>query len=97
MSASGIPLITDFGISILLSSSASQGSTSSGLKGSARWMAPEILRMELDFMERRSPMQELQRLQLADVWAFGMTVYVCTTFPLPPCPFPLTKGSGIID
>ena len=46
-------------------------------------MAPEILRMELDFMERRSPMQELQRLQLADVWAFGMTVYVCTTFPRP--------------
>ena len=49
-------------------------------------MAPEILRMELDFMERRSPMQELQRLQLADVWAFGMTVYVSSV------PLKITKS-----
>lgn len=80
MSASGIPLITDSGISMLLGTSLSQGSTSGGLKGSARWMAPEILRVELrtelSADERTAPMQEVYRLQLADVWAFGMTVYV---------------------
>lgn len=76
MSASGIPLITDFGISMLLGTSLSQGSTSGGLKGSARWMAPEVLRAELNIKEKITPMQEIYRLQLADVWAFGMTVYV---------------------
>lgn len=73
MSTAGHPLITDFGISTLLNSSSSR---SSGLNGSARWMAPEVLRAEGKLEETSENDHDIYRRQLADVWALGMTVYV---------------------
>ncbi|KAL5481088.1 hypothetical protein ACEPAI_10029 [Sanghuangporus weigelae] len=60
------PLICDFGISRILSHSLSNGGTSSAsLKGSARWMAPELFNVEIDAHHTKE----------TDMWAFGMTVY----------------------
>ncbi|EJC99172.1 kinase-like protein, partial [Fomitiporia mediterranea MF3/22] len=63
----GDPLICDFGISRMLSSTVTfAGATSGGIKGSMRWMAYELL----DFSSDGHHTKE------SDVWAFGMTVYV---------------------
>ena len=70
MGNSGEPLICDFGISRILSHSLSNGGTSSAnLKGSARWMAPELFNLEIDTHHTKE----------TDMWAFGMTVYVRTS------------------
>ncbi|KAH8110557.1 kinase-like protein, partial [Phellopilus nigrolimitatus] len=63
----GTPLICDFGISRTLSATQSLGSTS-GVKESVRWMAPEIL-------DITSSGQTDYHTKSSDVWAFGMTVY----------------------
>ncbi|KAL5498961.1 hypothetical protein ACEPAH_1479 [Sanghuangporus vaninii] len=71
---SGEPLICDFGISRILSHSLSNGGTSSAsLKGSARWMAPELFNIEIDAHHTKE----------TDMWAFGMTVYEILTQAVP--------------
>lgn len=65
---SGEPLICDFGISRMLNSSLSiTGSSTGALRGSARWMAPELF----DIMVGNAC-----HTKETDVWAFGMTVFV---------------------
>ena len=77
ISESGRPLICDFGISSVVASSTSLGITSShssGAKGSLRWMAIELLIMT---EAEDSPVSHSKE---TDVWAFGMTAYVCILF-----------------
>ncbi|EJC99228.1 kinase-like protein, partial [Fomitiporia mediterranea MF3/22] len=62
------PLICDFGMSRTLASSLSiEATTLSDVRGSVRWMAIELLDINLDSLHTKE----------TDVWAFGMTVYVC--------------------
>ena len=68
ISNTGLPLICDFGISkVLVASQTLDADTSSQLKGSARWMAIELL-----IIGDLPPAHTFQ----TDVWAFGMTVHV---------------------
>lgn len=61
----GNPLVSDFGISHLVSLSTTLIATTGGnAKGSLRWMAIELFTDDISFSKE------------ADVWAFGMTVYV---------------------
>ena len=70
ISNSGVPQICDFGMSRMLAASGSLGSSTSGhLRGSARWMAIELLR------GNESSPQPVHTLE-TDVWAFGMTIHV---------------------
>lgn len=72
ISNDGIPRICDFGMSRMLAASRTLGSATSGhLKGSARWLAIELLQMS------DSGSQPVHTLE-TDVWAFGMTIHVCT-------------------
>ncbi|KAI5122336.1 hypothetical protein M0805_002503 [Coniferiporia weirii] len=64
----GTPLICDFGISRMLSATQSLGNSATGIKGSIRWMAPELL----SFSVGEPPKTHTKS---SDVWAFGMTVY----------------------
>lgn len=64
MSPTGVPQLADFGISHMITST-TDVFTSGGMKGTARWMAIEFyLGTIIGFTKA------------ADVWAFGMTVYV---------------------
>ena len=77
MNYDGQPQICDFGISSVVASSTSLGITSShssGAKGSLRWMAIELLIMT---EAEDSPVSHSKE---TDVWAFGMTAYVCIPF-----------------
>ena len=67
MSESGIPLISDFGISSMLSATMTFQSTSGAMKGCARFMAREHLTFG-------DPGFSLYTKK-TDVWAFGMTIY----------------------
>ncbi|EJD08301.1 kinase-like protein [Fomitiporia mediterranea MF3/22] len=74
VSATGVPLISDFGISRVISISESlsgQGAcaqpSSGDVKGSSRWMSPELLLPTRD--------QTTKHTKESDVWAFGMTAY----------------------
>lgn len=72
ISDTGAALLADFGFSHIVNSSF--GITvpdHRGLKGTAHWMAPEMFEGENVSAE-------------ADVWAFGMTVLVCS-FPIDVC------------
>ena len=71
MSDSGSPLLSDFGVSRVLSetSTLSQGTTTENVRGTARYMAKECL---VYSDEQSSPVYTKE----ADMWAFGMTVYV---------------------
>ena len=71
MSAGGKPKITDFGISRIVVNSVTIAS-STAVKGSARWMAPELLR----FGSGDSASEHQAHTKATDVWAFGMVVYV---------------------
>lgn len=74
MSNSGIPQICDFGMSRMLAGSGTIGSTTSGhLRGSARWMAIELLQMN---DSSPNPVHTFE----SDIWAFGMTVHVRMVF-----------------
>lgn len=65
VSASGQPMICDFGISRVMNTTSSLSGNS---PGSLRWMAREFI---------DGSMNILQPTMKTDVWAFGMTVYVC--------------------
>ena len=74
ISNTGLPLICDFGISRLLAASQTLDMNASGqLRGSPRWMAIELFSGEGD----SHPTHTLK----TDVWAFGMTTYVCLMSP----------------
>ncbi len=72
MSDSGEPLLADFGISRCISSS-DTANTTTGLKGSARWMAIELLSPSPN--ERAEAGKHTMQ---TDIWAYGMVVYVRT-------------------
>ena len=70
ISGAGIPLIMDFGISHLISSTTTVETATAAHKGSLRWQARELVVDEL-----------LQNVAIhhtkeSDVWAFGMTCLV---------------------
>ena len=66
------PMICDFGISRMLASSLvlSSSTQHGNLGGSVRWMATELL--EPNSEPKHHTME-------TDVWAFGMTILVCTS------------------
>lgn len=72
VSSSGDALICDFGCSRMITASQSLAKVSSGLKGTPRYQAYELL-SEGGFKGYTKE---------ADVWAFGMTVYVSTFITL---------------
>ena len=86
ISEAGVPLLSDFGISRMLSSSDSLHFTSTltgGVRGTIRFMSSELL-WEFDFSseaQTEAPGVSLDAYTKAsDVWAFGMTVLVRELF-----------------
>ena len=70
ISGEGRALLCDFGIATLLRNNVTVTGPSC-LGGTVRWMAPELLRL-------LGALREHQSYSAAgDMWAFGMTVYVC--------------------
>ena len=66
VSDDGQPRLCDFGISRIISASETlKGTTTSGVQGSLRWMAPE-------FFQEENPVHS----KVTDVWGYGATVYV---------------------
>ena len=74
ISESGRPLICDFGISRWIEDPAPIGNTPSGLVGSLRWMAVEIVEMNWNNTDAEFP--EQSNTVASDVWSFGMVIYV---------------------
>lgn len=74
MSSSGVPLLTDFGISRLESSSGTGYNTDS-VRGSTRWLAYEFFQIS-DNDDDPPPGHNKK----TDVWSYGMTLLVCPTF-----------------
>ncbi|KLO08496.1 kinase-like protein [Schizopora paradoxa] len=72
LSDSGEPLLADFGISRIITTTTA--TTSTNIKGSTRWMAVELLSDD-DAGETHTMM--------TDIWAFGMVVYELLTRRLP--------------
>lgn len=73
VSEKGNPLLCDFGISRMIAITQTMGGGGAGvestnLRGSARWMSPELLLPPDD----ESPLHTKN----SDIWAFGMTAYV---------------------
>jgi len=85
MSDAGEPLLADFGISCIMTSS-STTNTTTGVKGSARWMAVELLTPS-------ETAESGKHTKQTDVWAYGMVVYVTDR----PCPLlkPEERFTGI--
>jgi len=75
ISPEGEPLVTDFGISHMLSSS-TVASLTTGTYGTVRWMAYE--QINIDEAQTSTP----YTFQ-TDVWAFGMTILELLTLSLP--------------
>ena len=73
ISQDGLALLCDFGIARLLRNNVTIEGTST-LKGSARWMAPELLDPPSE--PPIKPGEHQFQTSISDVWAFGMTVYV---------------------
>lgn len=70
ISARGVPLLADFGLSLVLSQSQSAlVTTASCTRGTVRWMAKELF---LTSPEGKTP----KHTTMTDVWAFGMIAYV---------------------
>jgi serine/threonine protein kinase len=74
MSSSGVPLLTDFGVSRVIAASNVTTDTTS-FKGSTRWMAPELLKPAA---LNHEPVKADEK---TDAWAFGMTIYVSKCKP----------------
>ena len=72
MSSAGDALICDFGSSRMIAASRSLANLSSGLKGTPRYLAYELLVAPESSDGRLSG-----HTMKSDVWAFGMTIYVC--------------------
>lgn len=58
--------VADFGISRLLSFTTTIGTTTGAVKGTDRWMAPELFQPVSD--------EDIYTTE-ADIWALGMTLY----------------------
>jgi len=71
ISNTGAPLLANFGISRLVTSMTANTSTTS-FKGSARWIAVELLISNLNDSLSTKPSQHTKA---TDVWAYGMVVY----------------------
>ena len=65
----GEPLITDFGLSRMITYSQTfmASAMNGSIKRSLRWMAYELLSRE----------DEAKHTKESDMWAYGMTIYVC--------------------
>lgn len=68
ISASGAPLLTDFGLSHLITSTSTCEAATDASKGSSRWQAPELIIPRDD-----ADSSEGIHTKESDVWAFGMT------------------------
>ena len=85
VSHAGTPLVCDFGLSRIVSKQDSKAAitTSTGLQGSVRWMARELI-------------EETEGHTIAsDVWAYGMTLLVSND--LSECKESLDGKSGAYD
>lgn len=74
MSSIGEPMITDFGLSQMISATQSiMASTNhdGNVKGTVRWMAVELFDIEEG---------DAGHTKASDMWAFGMTIYVRTEY-----------------
>jgi hypothetical protein len=76
ISSTGVPMLSDFGVSRVIAASNITTGTSAGC--STRWMAYELFPPldevpQLDGTSYRRPVTANEK---TDVWAFGMTVYV---------------------
>ena len=70
-------LICDFGCARLeIATQAWAGRETSSLKGTTNYWAPELLLFNEDLLESDVPVARKE----SDVWAFGMTIYVCCSF-----------------
>ena len=72
ISDDGKPLLCDFASSRMIIASKVVISPVSGAAGSCEYTAPELLAIDENF-ENTSPSLSKE----ADVWAFGMTTFVC--------------------
>ena len=71
VSGAGIPLIMDFGISHLISSTQTVETATAAGKGSLRWQARELLADD-GFQQDGA----VHHSKESDIWAFGMTCLV---------------------
>ena len=65
VSNEGLPLLSDFGLSRALPGCTTTIPTSTSLKGTLRWLAPELVSDDVATYTTET-----------DVWAYGMTVLV---------------------
>ena len=74
MSNSGVPMLTDYGISCSPNQfgAASKVDAIKGLEGTTPWLAYELL----GIAEEKDCITQVSCTQASDVWAFGMIVYV---------------------
>lgn len=74
MNDSGVPMLTDFGLSRAMNYSISALKTTAygDLKGTTRWMAYELL----NFYDGDSTDLQVVATKESDMWAFGMVIYV---------------------
>ena len=82
MSSTGEPLISDFGLSHMMSATQTLMASTNldgGIKGTVRWMAIELFDIEEG---------EAGHTKASDMWAYGMTVYVSHGFVVPKRRFP---------
>ncbi|KLO13891.1 kinase-like protein [Schizopora paradoxa] len=79
ISASGSPLIADFGLSLAISQSQStMGTTSTSTKGTVRWMAIELLPSAS--VDGAVPVKPNKK---TDIWSFGMVIYELLSWQVP--------------
>ncbi|KLO06696.1 kinase-like protein [Schizopora paradoxa] len=76
ISRRGVPLLSDFGVSLALSQSQYSSGTTVAVKGTYRWMAAELLR-PTDAKAQAKPDEK------TDVWAFGMVIYELLSWKVP--------------
>ncbi|KLO08685.1 kinase-like protein [Schizopora paradoxa] len=81
ISEDGQPLLADFGISRIMTASLSVTTTTAAPKGSVRWMAIELL--EVDLSGEQSFGKPAVHTKMTDVWSYGMVIYELLTSQYP--------------
>lgn len=78
MTRSGVPKISDFGLSRMTYYSQQQllSSAHSGSRGTVLWMAPELFAVEDN--------SDVKPTKASDMWAYGMVIYARLSFSMIP-------------